>query len=96
MLDLLQTWPTPADLKAAGTKRIAARLTKRAPRLGERLAEEIIAALDEQTVIVPGTSAAGIVLPRLAASSPSCAPNATTSPAKVEELLRCPPSSPRS
>ena len=35
--------------------------------LGGRLTDEIFAALPAQTVVVTGTNAAGIVLPRLAA-----------------------------
>ncbi len=36
--------------------------------MGERLVEGVMAALDEQTVIVPGTAAAETILPRLADS----------------------------
>ena len=67
VLDLMQTWPTPAALAAAGRKRVLARLVKKAPRMGTRLTEDIFAALDQQRVVVTGTNAAGIVLPRLAA-----------------------------
>src|SRR5690242_9161899 len=63
VLDLLQTWPTPATLAAAGKTKVRTRLLKRAPRLGGRLTEEIFAALAAQTVVVTGTNAAGIVLP---------------------------------
>ncbi len=66
VLDLLQRYPSPAALKAAGTTRLGNRLVKLAPRLGRRLAEDISAALSEQTVVVVGTNAASLVLPRLA------------------------------
>lgn len=66
VLDLLRTWPTPEALRHAGRRRIGNRLTKLAPRMGERLAADIIAALDQQTVTVVGTNAATIVLPQLA------------------------------
>jgi transposase len=36
--------------------------------MGEKLVDAILAALDEQTVTVPGATAADIVLPRLAGS----------------------------
>jgi len=88
VLDLIQTWPTPADLKAAGVKRIATRLTKGAPRMGRRLAEEITAALAEQTVVVAGTNAAGTVLPRLAAQLAELRAQRADVAAKVEELVR--------
>ena len=66
VLDLLQTWPTPEALRHAGRRRIANRLKKLAPRMGERLADEIIEALGKQTVVVVGTNAATLVLPQLA------------------------------
>ena len=65
MLDLLQHYPSPAAMKAAGTTRMATRIMKLAPRIGRRLAEEITQALTEQTAMVVGTNAA-IVLPRIA------------------------------
>jgi hypothetical protein len=37
-----------------------------APRIGTKLVAAILTALDEQTVVVPGTTAADTVLPRLA------------------------------
>lgn len=66
VLDLLQRWPTPEALKRAGENRLANRLVKLAPRMGRTIAAEIVRALDEQTVVVVGTSAAASVLPRLA------------------------------
>ncbi len=65
-LDLLQRYPSPQALRAAGRARVAARLRRRAPRLGDKLAEDILAALAEQTVVVTGTDAAARVLPQLA------------------------------
>lgn len=62
---LLQKYPSPAALSAVSEKRLAAFLGKHAPRLAKRLAAEIHAALSEQTVVVPGTQAVGLVLPRL-------------------------------
>lgn len=61
MLDLIRTWPTPEALKKAGQKRIAARLRKLAPKMFNRLSEQILSALDKQQVVVIGTGAAGIV-----------------------------------
>ena len=66
VLDLLQHYPSPEAMKAAGMTRLTTRLTRRAPKIGRRLAEDITAALAEQTVTVVGTSAAALVLPRLA------------------------------
>lgn len=67
VLDLIQTWPTPDALRKAGQKRVNARLKRLAPKMFNRLTGQIFDALSEQTVIVTGTEAAGIVLPQLAA-----------------------------
>lgn len=64
--DLLTRYPTPAALKTAGRGHVRARLKKHAPRAAERLTDAIFAALSQQTVVVVGTNAAGIVLPQLA------------------------------
>ncbi len=66
MLDLLQHYPSPAAMKAAGEKRLGNRLLKNAPRKGRVWAGQIATALGEQTVVVTGTDAAALVLPRLA------------------------------
>ncbi|WP_038782243.1 IS110 family transposase [Burkholderia pseudomallei] len=66
VLDLLERYPSPSALAAANEKTLANRLTKLAPRMGKNLAAEIVQVLNEQAVIVPGTQAATIVMPRLA------------------------------
>ena len=64
------------------------RLLKRAPRIGARLTEEIFAALAAQTVVVTGTNAAAVVLPRLAAQLASLRAEVAE---KVEELVAAHP-----
>lgn len=66
VLVLLQRYPSPEKLALLGEKKLATQLCKLAPRLGKRLAADITQALTRQTVIVPGTNAAVVVLPRLA------------------------------
>lgn len=66
VLDLLERYPSPAELASTSEKTLASRLTKLAPRMGKSLAAEIVQALSEQAVIMPGTQAATIVMPRLA------------------------------
>lgn len=66
VLDLLQHYPTPAAIRKLGRTRLGTRLRRLAPRMGGGLADDIIAALEQQTVIVIGTEATGIVLPHLA------------------------------
>ncbi|GAA3296762.1 IS110 family transposase [Arthrobacter citreus] len=64
--DLLTRYPTPQALKTAGRGHVRTRLKKQAPRAEDRLTEAVFTALDQQTVVVVGTGAAGIVLPKLA------------------------------
>lgn len=66
VLDLLERYPSPAQLASLSEKQLSNRLVKLAPRMGKALAVEIIQALSEQSVVVPGTHAVTIVLPRLA------------------------------
>lgn len=94
ILDLLQHYPSPAAMKAAGTTRIATRLLKLAPRMGRRLAEEITQALSEQTVVVVGTNAAATVLPRLAEQLAALRRQRTEIAVVVEKLVEDHPLSP--
>ncbi|PQZ97223.1 IS110 family transposase [Arthrobacter sp. MYb229] len=66
VLEVLASWPTPAQLKHAGKARIDAKLKKQGARRHTAWASAIIDALDEQTVVVVGTDAAGLVIPHLA------------------------------
>lgn len=66
VLDPLQRYPSPEKLASLGEKKLATQLSKLTPRLRKRLAADITSALTEQTVIVPGTNAAVVVLPHLA------------------------------
>jgi len=66
MLDLLERYPSPAQLSSLSEKQLVTRMLKLAPRMGKTWATEIVQALAEQTVVVAGTQAASIVLPRLA------------------------------
>jgi transposase len=66
VLELLSRCGGPAGLRAAGRAKLVEIARPRALRMGTRLVEQILAALDEQTVTVPGTAAAETILPRLA------------------------------
>ncbi|TWH73929.1 transposase IS116/IS110/IS902 family protein [Modestobacter roseus] len=68
VLELLSRFGGPAGLRAAGKRRLITVARKAAPRAGEQLVTDLLAALDEQTVVVPGSAAAEKVLPRLAES----------------------------
>lgn len=59
MLDLLAAAPTPQALRELGTHGINTLMRPRSPRLAKTLPTQILAALDAQTVVVPGTAAFG-------------------------------------
>jgi len=66
VLELLSRYGSPQQLHNAGTDEIAAVLKPKAPRMAVRLAAAITEALAEQTVVVPGTAAAEVIVPSLA------------------------------
>ena len=68
MTTLLVKYPTPKALRRAGKRRVETLLARHAPRAWKRWATAVFTALDEQTVVVAGTDAAGLVLPQLATS----------------------------
>ncbi|GAA1300533.1 hypothetical protein GCM10009634_58690 [Saccharothrix xinjiangensis] len=67
-LEILSRCGGPTGIAKAGRRKLTAIATAHAPRLGDKLVTAILAALEEQTVVVPGTTAADTVLPRLADS----------------------------
>ncbi|PRE19929.1 IS110 family transposase [Burkholderia multivorans] len=87
VLDLLERYPSPAALAATSEKTLANRLTKLAPRMGKGLAAEIVQALSEQAVTVPGTQAATIVMPRLAQQLAALRQQRDEVAAEVERLV---------
>lgn len=92
MVDLLTRYPTPAALKTAGRGHVRARLKKHAPRAAERLTDAVFTTLGEQTAVVVGTSAAGIVLSKLAEQLLALRHQRDTIAAQVEALVEAHPS----
>ena len=68
VLEILSRCGGPTGMRTVGTRKLTAIATNHAPRMGARLAADIRTAPEAQTVIVPGTAAAEIVLPKLADS----------------------------
>ncbi|GIJ19585.1 IS110 family transposase [Micromonospora lutea] len=68
VLEAISRCGGPTGLRKAGRAKLTEIVKARAPRMGTRLVEQIFTALDAQTVVVPGTTAAETVLPRLADS----------------------------
>jgi transposase len=87
VLEILSRCGGPIGIRAAGRRKLAAIAAKNAPRMGATLVADIMAALDEQTVTVPGTTAADTVLPRLADSLKTVLAQRKTVAAEVEGIL---------
>jgi transposase len=87
VLQLLIRFGGPAGLRAAGRRRLLTVARKAAPRAGEQLVADILAALAEQTVVVPGSAAAEKVLPQLATSLAQVLAQRKAIAAEVERIL---------
>src|SRR5262249_21115477 len=64
--DLLAQYSTPTALQAAGPARITKTIKARSPRLADKLADTVVAALAAQTVTVPAEATIGRVIAELA------------------------------
>ncbi|MDF9816774.1 hypothetical protein M2266_006005 [Streptomyces sp. SPB162] len=70
ILTLTERLGSPAQIRKAGRRRLVTLLKPKDPRMAKRLVEDIFTftALDEQTVVVPDTEAATLIVPSLASS----------------------------
>ncbi|WP_224389147.1 IS110 family transposase [Pseudonocardia sp. ICBG1293] len=91
VLDLLATAPTPQALRDLGEAVIAAAMRPRSPRLAKTLPATIPAALDTQTVVVPGTAAFGRVIAGVATQLREVRIERDTLAAELEDLLETHP-----
>lgn len=87
VLELLSRFGGPTGLRAAGRRRLLAVARPRAPRSYTTIVDAIMTALDEQTVTVPGTKAAELVLPRLADQLAELLAQREEAAGQVEEIL---------
>ncbi|GGV46543.1 hypothetical protein GCM10010495_75100 [Kitasatospora herbaricolor] len=88
VLALLERFGSPAALRKAGRRRLIAVVRPLAPRMFERgLVEDLLTALDEQTVIVPGTEAAALIVPNLAGSLRAFLDQRKLLEKRIQELL---------
>lgn len=87
VLKLLDQFGSPAQIRKAGCRRLVTLIRPKAPRMAERLVEDIFTALDEQTVVVPGTDAAALIVPSLANSLQTVLEQRKLLAARIEELL---------
>ncbi|MGO4815644.1 IS110 family transposase [Cupriavidus sp. 2MCAB6] len=91
VLDLLERYPSPAELASTSEKTLANRLTKLAPRMGKGLAGEIVQALGDHAVVAPGTQAATTVMPRLAQQLAALRKQRDEVASEVERLVHAHP-----
>jgi transposase len=91
---LLERYGSPAALRKAGRRRLVELIRPKAPRMAQRLIEDVFDALDEQTVVVPGTGTLDIVIPSLAASLASVHTQRRAMEAQINTLLEAHPLSP--
>jgi transposase len=91
VLRLLDQYGSPAQIRKAGRRRLVTLIRPKAPRMAERLVEDIFTALDEQSVVVAGTDAAALIVPSLARSLQSILEQRKLLAARIEELLEAHP-----
>ncbi len=87
VLELLSRFGGPTGLRTAGRRRLTAVATPRAPRIHTKIVEAILAALDQQTVVVPGTAAAELVLPKLADQLAGLLAQRAQAARQIQEML---------
>lgn len=87
VLALLERFGSPTQIRKAGRRRLVTLSRPKAPRMAEQLVEEIFTALDEQTVTVPGTEAAALIVPSLAGSLTAVLDQRRLLAGRIEELL---------
>lgn len=87
VLALLEQWPTPRQLRQAGERRIATFLKHQGSRRATALAQDIVQALGQQTVVVAGTETAGLVLAGLAQQLALVSQQRAATVARIEALV---------
>ncbi|MGW6961878.1 IS110 family transposase [Streptomyces chartreusis] len=92
VLRLLDQFGSPALIREAGRRQLVSLIRPKAPRTAERMVvEDIFTTLDEQTVVVPGTDAAALVVPSLASSLQAVPDQRKLLATRTEELLKAHP-----
>jgi transposase len=86
-LELLARFGGPNGLRDAGREQLLTIAQPLAPRMAGRMVDDVLAALEAQTVVVPATSAAETVLPRLSRSLRSVLDQRKQVAAEVEAML---------
>ncbi|MDQ0790791.1 hypothetical protein QFZ64_006288 [Streptomyces sp. B3I8] len=84
---LLERYGSPASLRKAGRRRLLEVIRPKAPRMANRLIDDIFEALDEQTVVVPGTGTLDIEIPSPARSLGAVHEQRRATEAQITTLL---------
>ncbi|MFF4969757.1 IS110 family transposase [Streptomyces sp. NPDC001037] len=88
---LLERYGSPQALRKAGRRKLVEVTRPKAPRMAERLVDDIFTALDEQTVVVPGTSTLDLIVPSLAKSLAAVHEQRRALETQIEALLEAHP-----
>jgi transposase len=88
---LLERYGSPAALRKAGRRKLVEVVRPKAPRMAERLVDDIFAALDEQTVVVPGTGTLDVIVSSLAKSLAAVHEQRRALEARIAALLEAHP-----
>ncbi|GHJ19792.1 IS110 family transposase [Streptomyces albus] len=88
---LLERYGSPAALRKAGRHKLIEVIRPKAPRMATRLVDDIFDALDEQTVVVPGTGTLDVIVPSLAKSLAAVHEQRRALEAQIEALLEAHP-----
>ncbi|MFI9542983.1 IS110 family transposase [Streptomyces sp. NPDC052016] len=88
---LLERYGSPAALRKAGRRKLVEVVRPKAPRMAQRLVDDIFNALDEQTVVVPGTNTLDVIVPSLAKSLAAVHEQRRALEARIEALLEAHP-----
>ncbi|MFE1782235.1 IS110 family transposase [Streptomyces sp. NPDC059506] len=88
---LLERYGSPQSLRKAGRRKLVEVLRPRAPRMAKRLANDVFDALDEQTVVVPGTGTLDVIVPSLAGSLAAVHEQRRALETRIESLLEAHP-----
>lgn len=91
VLELLSRYGGPAGLRQAGKRRLLATAKPRAPRSYTQIVDRLWTALDQQTVTVPGSRAAELVLPQLAGQLASLLTQRAEVAHQIEAMLEAHP-----
>ncbi|MFH9821625.1 IS110-like element ISSam1 family transposase [Streptomyces sp. NPDC017230] len=88
---LLERYGSPQALRKAGRRKLVEVVRPRAPRMAERLVDDTFTALDEQTVVVPGTGTLDVIVPSLAKSLAAVHEQRQALETRIEALLEAHP-----